>query len=181
MIGYLEGEVIARRPDWLILKVGGVGYKVYSVGFDGQIGQSLAIYTFDLVREDRRELYGFASLEALELFETMIEVNGVGPKLAAKILSNAAHDSVIEKILAGDVDFLTGIPGVGKKTAQKIILELKGVLVTESDEPNSVDEEAIDALVGLGYARRDVADVLRDVVAESTEDRIRAALKQLSR
>lgn len=180
MIGYLEGEVVVRRADWLILKVNSVGYKVFSVGFDAQIGQKLVVYTFDLVREDRRELYGFASLEALELFETMIEVNGVGPKLAAKILSNAGHDSVIERILAGDVDFLTGIPGVGKKTAQKIILELKGVLVTDCED-SVTDEEAIDALVGLGYARRDVTDVLREIEAESTEDRIRAALKCLSR
>lgn len=180
MIGYLEGEVVVRRADWLILRVNGVGYKVYSVGFDAQIEQKLVLYIFDLVREDRRELYGFSSLEALELFETMIEVNGVGPKLAAKILSNAGHDSVIEKILAGDVDFLTGIPGVGKKTAQKIILELKGVLVTDSED-SVTDEEAVEALIGLGYTRRDVLEVLRDLEAESTEDRIRAALKCLSR
>lgn len=180
MIGSLAGEVMAARPDWFILKVAGVGYKVFPVGLEVAPGHELEIYIFDLVREDRRELYGFSTIENLELFETMIEVNGVGPKLAAKILSSVPAEQVIEKILSGDLDFLTNIPGVGKKTAQKIILELKGVLVTGGEQVEP-DGEAVDALVGLGYSRRDVSEVLRGLEAGSTEEKIRAALKQLSR
>ena len=180
MIAYLEGTVRSVRPDAIILQVGGVGYAVFCVGFEAKIGDTLTLHTHHVIREDRQELYGFSDEDVKELFEAMIEVNGVGPKLAQKILSHTSANTVRQNILTENVDFLIHIPGVGKKTAQKIILELKGVLVTPTEEKPAVDDEAVEALVNLGYHKKDIIEVLGLLDADTTEERIRSALRALS-
>lgn len=180
MIAYLEGVVRSASPEAVILQVGGVGYRVFCVGFEARPGDALTLHTHHVIREDRQELYGFSDPDAKDLFEAMIEVNGVGPKLAQKILNRAPAESVRQHILTENVDFLINMPGVGKKTAQKIILEMKGVLVTPTDEKPMVDEEAVQALTNLGYNKKDIIEVLALLDAETTEERIRAALRALS-
>lgn len=180
MIAYLEGDVIHAEDAWLVLKVGGIGYKVFPVGFRALKGEELALHIFDFIREDRRELYGFEHIGLLELFERLIDISGVGPRLAQKILASGDVESLQKNIIAGDIGFLTSISGVGKKTAQKIILELKGVLVAiETGQP--ADQDTLDALISLGYKRSDVADVVAHLSAETPEGRIREALRLLSK
>jgi len=117
---------------------------------------------------------------ALELFWKLIAVSGVGPKVGQKILTADEVENVKERIMAGDLNFLTGIPGVGKKTAQKIMLELKGALAEEVPSP-ALDEDAVEALVSLGIKRSQAQDILSLVDAESTDERIRAALKMIGK
>lgn len=163
--------------DWVLLRVGDVGYRVFLVGFNALNEEQLDLFIYDHVREDRRELYGFKDEQMMTLFERLIDISGVGTKLAQKILSVGSSEEISSKIVAGDLTFLTSISGVGKKTAQKIILELKGVLVQE--EVSTTDEDAVAALMSLGYSRQDALSVLDHVEAGSTEERIRKALNAL--
>ncbi|MFH1631806.1 MAG: Holliday junction branch migration protein RuvA [bacterium] len=179
MIAYLNGIVRSATPGKLILLVGGVGYEVYSVGFDAIVEDALELYIHDYVREDRRELYGFTDTGMKELFEKLIDISGVGTKLAQKILSVGSRDEIADRILKGDLGFLTSISGVGTKTAQKIILELKGVLVQEEDQIE--DTDTLEALMSLGYSRKDCVHIIREVTGDTVEDRIRAALKMLGK
>ena len=177
MIGYLEGSVKSANQQRLILLTSGVGYEIFIVGFDAQLGERLELYIYDHVREDRRELFGFKSEGIKQLFERLIDVSGVGTRLAQKILNSGKHEEIIERIIAGDLDYLTTIPGVGKKTGQKIILELKGVLVSGD---TVADGDTLEALMSLGYSRQDCLPVLKQITGETIEERVRSALRLLS-
>lgn len=179
MIAYLEGIVRQVDQDHIVVLVGGLGYKVYYIGFTPEIGEGLEIHIFDYIREDRRELFGFQDTQMMKLFEKLIDISGVGPKLAQKILRAGSSEQLHQHILDGDIEFLTTVPGVGKKTAQKIILELKGVLV-QDQKVTSEDMDTIEALVSLGYQRRDAVAIIKHLTAESPEDRIREALRLFS-
>lgn len=185
MIGSLRGRVIEKGPTWLLLEVGGVGYRVLvSPGVLAQIsgdGETF-MYIHDHVREDSRDLYGFFTLQDLSLFERLIGISGIGPKVGATILSIGSADRVRDGIMRGDIDVLTSVPGVGKKTAQKIVLELKGQLVEEAQDGTG-DHEVIEALKSLGYPVQEAREALKHVSIELTDtsDRIREALKNLSK
>ncbi len=179
MIAYLEGVVRSVDQNTIVVVTGGVGYRVFYIGFTPELGEEIAIHIHDYIREDRHELFGFTDVGMLKLFEKLIDISGVGPKLAQKILRAESSEELHRHILSGDVEFLTTVPGVGKKTAQKIILELKGVLVQEQDE-SPADSDTVDALVSLGYQRRDAVGIIKHLTAESPEDRIREALKYFS-
>jgi len=179
MIAYLEGRVINVDLDAMVVLAGGVGYRVYYIGFSPENGDNVSVHIHDYIREDRHELFGFTDIGLLKLFEKLIDISGVGPKLAQKILRAGSSEELHRHILGGDIDFLTAISGVGKKTAQKIKLELKGVLVQEQ-ESSPEDSDTIDALVSLGYQRRDAVAIIKHLTAESPEDRIREALKYFS-
>lgn len=177
MMVLLLGEVLYHGVGFVIVVNGGVGYKVIlpedaAHGLHGVV----TVYTHEVMRENERELFGFLSIGALELFWKLIGVSGVGPRTAQKIIFAHEIEKVKERIMAGDLAFLTSVPGIGKKTAQKIILELKGVL---AQEPESAvfDTDAVDALVGLGYARKDAEKMLSSVEGQTTEERIRLALR----
>lgn len=180
MIGMLTGEVKYANQNSFIIEINGIGYSVFSVGIRTVVGQNITVWIHDLVREDRRELYGFQDLETKDLFEQMIDINGVGHKLAQKILDSHSADDLKKHIIAGDLAFLTSLSGVGKKTAQKIILELKGVIVTENED-QFIDDEVVDALTSLGYRKQDLSPILKHLTEKSTESRIREALKLLSK
>lgn len=184
MIMRLQGTVLDGGLDWLLINVGGVGYRVgaaLSLSAKYQAGDEAVVWTHEVVRDDTRQLFGFESREALELFWKLIGVNGVGPKVAQKILGTSTPDAIKKHVMDGSVEFLTRVPGVGKKTAQKIVLELKGSLVLDDEETGemtSVDEDLIDALTSLGYATNEakkMADKL-PVGLESIEDKIKAVL-----
>ncbi len=182
MISMLTGTIVHHGIGFLILRVAGVGYRLtlpesIAHGLSGEI----TLYTHHVTRDDGPELFGFTTMAGLELCAKLCDVNGVGPKIAQKIVyGGRSIEEVIEKVTKGDVEFLSGIPGVGKKTAQKIILELQGKLV---DGPGPrVDEEAMNALMGLGYTKLQAESALSDLgEVGGTEEKIRAALKTLGR
>ncbi|MBU4315106.1 Holliday junction branch migration protein RuvA [Patescibacteria group bacterium] len=179
MIAYLEGIIRAVSLDNCVVQVGGVGYRVNFMGCNPQVGEQVCWEIYDHVREDRHELFGAPDKHAIDLFEKLIDINGVGPRLAQKILLSAGPAQVHDRILNEDLAFLTSISGVGKKTAQKIILELKGVLVREEDQTVG-DVSTIEALVSLGYSRREAIEVAKGLPGETVEERIKQALKQFS-
>ncbi len=180
MMVKLSGVIDYYGDGFLIIENQGVGYRVIFPqevlrDFDG----STSIFIHEVIRDTERELFGFPTMEALELFWKLIGISGVGPKIAQKIVLLHSPQIVRRKIMEGDLVFLTDIPGIGKKTAQKIILELKGVIAQEPDESGQ-DIDAIDALIGLGYSRRQAQDALRGIDGNSTEDKIKNALKSIS-
>ena len=181
MLAYLKGTILHRGTGYVIVHLGDVGYKITmpeTVIFG--LPDSVVFYLHEVIRDDGRELFGFSSVPQLELFWKLISISGVGCKSAQKIVYSAQVDQVKAKIMAGDIVALTAVPGIGKKTAQKIILELKGALAEEPDVA-VLDLDAIEALVGLGYSRRDAELALSGLEDQATDDRIRSALKRLSR
>lgn len=180
MIARLEGVIIDLSADRLILDVNGVGYEIFPVGGIFELGATQAFWIYDHIREDRRDLYGFEEKQAKALFLAVTSVSGIGAKLAQGMLSAHTPEEITKRILDGDLAFLTSLPGIGKKTAQKLILELKGVLVDDDDAPAAVNSEALDALVGLGYAKKEAMMALDGQKGDSVEDLIKAALKSLS-
>lgn len=185
MIGSLRGRVLEVHASFLLLETGGVGYAVKaSSGLLSTVkaGEDRFFYVHDHVREDARDLYGFASWSEQEFFEKLLGISGVGPKVALTLMSAGPIGQVKAAVMQGDLALLTSVPGVGKKTAQKIILELKGLLV-EAEEAVPGDSEVVEALVTLGYPAQQAREALKQVPAAvaGIPDRIREALKYLGR
>lgn len=181
MMAYIQGRILYHGVGYVIVENGGIGYKITVPESSAhQIQDPATLYLYEVQRDDGRELFGFLSFAQLELFWKLITISGVGPKSGQKIVFSDAVEHVKAKIMNGDLAALTDVPGIGKKTAQKIILELKGVLVEEPDVIR-LDRDAVEALVGLGYSRRDAEAALSGIEEGDTEARIRVALKRLSR
>jgi len=181
MIVKLSGNVTYHGVGFVIVECGGIGYRV-NVPEDAAHGlrDQVTLFTHQVIREDAHELFGFLTMDALELFWKLISISGVGPKSAQKIVFAAEVATVKGKIMQGDVGFLTDVPGIGKKTAQKIILEMKGALV--EDAPGAaLDADAVDALASIGYPRREAEEALARVEGDTTEERVRAALRLLGK
>lgn len=184
MIGSLRGKIVGIRSGSFLLEVGGVGYLVRCSGgslskFKVQTEQMF--YIHDHLREDSHDLFGFETLDEQDLFEQLLTVSGVGPKVALTILSAGDLDTVRRAVMQGDLNFLTSISGVGKKTAQKIILDLKGQIV-EQDQESSQDKEALEALVSLGYSRYQAREALKGIpLSNDISSRIREALRILAK
>jgi Holliday junction DNA helicase RuvA len=184
LIAYLEGKLVEKGPTRLILEVNGVGYlldiPVSTYSNLGETGQTVKVLTCQQVREDSLKLYGFSTKPEKELFELLINVNGVGPKLALSILSCIPVGEFQRSVLQENLDALTAISGVGKKTAQRLIVELKeklskvdlGERMELREEEMGVapaHEEAILALVSLGYTKPDAKKALEAVLRETKE------------
>ena len=184
MIAYLEGKLIEKNPTLLILEVNGVGYAVNipvsTYGSLVETGQMVKILTYQHVREDELKLYGFSTKPEKELFELLIGVNGVGPRMALSILSCISVQEFQRSVLQEDLDVLTAISGVGKKKAQRLIVELKEKLgkvdlgerkdlrEEEAILTPAVDEAAL-ALISLGYTKVDARRALDKVTEETKE------------
>ncbi len=184
MIGSLRGTILDVQVGACLLEVQSIGYEVrvsIPTLSSLRIGTEVFFYIHDHLREDAHDLYGFLTKGERELFEQLLGVSGVGPKVGLLILSAGTPNTVREAIMQGNLGFLTSLSGVGTKTAQKIILELKGQLVDEAGV-GSEDGEVLQALVGLGYSANQVREALRSMPAEVTEmsERIRTALKFLA-
>jgi holliday junction DNA helicase RuvA len=196
MIAHLRGKLLAKRPNQAIVETGGVGYDVtVSVptfldlpGVGGEVG--LHVHTH--VREDQIALYGFLGLAEKHLFEKLITVSGIGPKLAITILSGMAADEMVGAIRSNDVARLTRIPGIGKKTAERMVLELRDKLPAQgTEEPqaapamNAAEEDVLSALMNLGYQRataeRALTAVTKNGKGGGFEIMFREALGVLSR
>lgn len=184
MIGSLRGTVIEISATDVLLEVAGVGYRVIAASgtLSGlRADEPAFLYIHDHVREDAHDLYGFATREERLLFERLIGVSGVGPKVGLAILSLGSADAVKRAIMSGDLGALTSISGVGTKIAQKVILELKGQLVEVGDAIGP-DREVIDALVSLGYSSSQAKEAIKGIPQDVTDvsERVREALKRLS-
>ena len=191
MISYLEGKILDKNEKFFVINVGGVGYKVFShAGILEKIpanGQNVSIWTHLYVREDALDLYGFLNLEELDFFEDLISISGIGPKSALGILEVAPVISLKQAIVSEDETFFTKVSGVGKKTAQRLILELKTRLSKKFTPEKGSDSEqmgeALEALVALGYNQRDVRKILQEIPKDvkGVEAKVKAALKILGR
>lgn len=189
MIATLHGKIQARTEDALIVNVGGVGFRVRvptnTLANLGAVGSEVQLFTHLHVREDEISLYGFATEDERNLFETLLTVSGIGPKVGLGILSAAPADTLRIAIAQGNVDMLTAIPGIGKKTAQRLILELKGKIdvsgLGEVSELTPLDKDVIDALINLGYSAAEATRAARAVPSnvQTLEERVRVALQHL--
>lgn len=191
MIAYIEGEVILRKEGFIIVRTGGVGYKVFVLPRLDVSGERIALFTHLAVREDAQTLFGFGSHEEMELFEILIGVSGVGPKAGLGILSIADPGTIKLAIAKEDAGILTRVSGIGKKTAERVILELKNkfsfadvsAVGLSLDEREIMDQQdVIEALEGLGYGQAEARKALAKLPREkSLEEKIRLALKELGR
>jgi holliday junction DNA helicase RuvA len=187
MIGFLSGEILKANDKFIILNVSGVGYKVFCDTKNFNVNSNLAnlkkvnLHIHTVVREDALELFGFEKEEELALFEKLIGISGIGPRSALLIVGKGTIDSLSEAINTGDLGYLTAVSGIGKKTAEKIILELRGALSDLTFQ--NVDSEAIDALKALGYSERDAQSTVKslDMKGATTEEKIKKALKYLGK
>ncbi len=187
MISHLRGQILMRGDDFVVIDVGGVGFRVRvpasTLSVLGDSGANAEVFTHLHVREDDLSLFGFATEDELKLFEMLLTVSGIGPKAALGILSAAPPNTVRSAIDQNNLDLLTEIPGIGKKTAQRLVLELKGKVEVgeELQEISPLDQEVVAALVNLGYSAAEAQRAARAVPssAKAVEDRIRAALRYL--
>ena len=199
MFAYIKGSLEIKANNYVVIDVSGIGYKVFMSGSNidkiGDIGNNVKVYTHYYVREDNISLYGFLTDEELRMFELLISVSGIGAKSAIAMLSEIAPTDFALSVISNDVTKLTKIQGIGAKTAQRIILELKDKLKTEqaiekqdtkiqkviAEETNY--EEAISALQILGYNKKEIEKTLEklDLTGLLVEDIIRKALGVLGR
>jgi Holliday junction DNA helicase RuvA len=192
MIATLEGILEYRGNDSIIINVGGVGFRVYvpssTLSQLGAVKGKVSLYTHLHVREDNISLYGFASSEELALFKNLISVSGIGSKLALALLSALNPEQLVMAITSGDIDLLSQTPGIGKKIASRLVVELRGKLEKEWKEvalplaPESAD--VISALTGLGYSVAEATKAiskLPDSEGLSLEEKIKMALQQMTR
>ena len=190
MIAFLTGRLAAKTASYALLDVGGVGFRLLmstrSLAALPAEGDSVTVHTYLIVREDELTLYGFESEEERELFELLISISGVGPKVALAVLSSLQADALRSAVAREDVALISTVPGVGKKTASRLILELKDKL----DMPDLgrgtaassqlAATEARDALLGMGFSPAEAAIALRDAdPTASAEQLLKAALKAL--
>lgn len=191
MIATLTGQVAEKIADIVVLDVGGVGYGLLMTGEDyGRLGTGATakVYIYEHIREQSHDLFGFLTLDTKQLFEQLLGVNGVGPKMALNVLSVGAANDVRAAIASGDVKFIQQAQGVGKRVAERIVVDLKDKVGLEGVELASTGllqsdallrkDDAVEALVSLGFSAQDAATALVNVPADiPLEDRIKLALK----
>jgi holliday junction DNA helicase RuvA len=186
MIGTLSGNVAHKDLHMLIVDVGGVGYKVSTTtetALDALTGNPIRLWTYLAVRENALDLFGFKDKETLDAFELLITISGIGPKTALGILNVASVEMLRQAVGENDTSYLTRVGGIGKKNAEKIVLELQGKLTPLDAGINFKTEgDALEALVSLGYGERDAREALKKVPKDTTDtsDRVKQALKILA-
>ncbi|MDP3999474.1 MAG: Holliday junction branch migration protein RuvA [bacterium] len=189
MIYSLKGKLIAKRENFFVVEVGGVAFKVFSsanvLKSLQQIGAEVNVFTYLHVREDALELFGFLNPDELRMFELLNSISGIGPKSALGILSVDKMENLKAAIVEGRPELLTKASGVGQKTAERVILELRGKLKQEGAKElvgmMESDGDIVEALAGLGYTKNQAKQAVSKVGAKitKTEDRIKEALKIL--
>lgn len=186
MIGSLNGKVTQKGSNYIILEVAGVGYKVFLTPIllaPLKVGQDLSLVIHTYVREDQLTLYGFSTLPELEFFELLLTVSGVGPKSGLGIMSLASLEMIKSAIVSEDPSVFTKVSGIGRKTAERVIVELKGKLKDEASAAPVAREhsDAMDALVALGYSQQEARDALKLVPKDvaDLQTKIKLALKGL--
>ena len=203
MLAYIKGILEIKTKGYIVVEAGGLGYKIFmpesTIANTGNIGDKVQIYTFMRVREDDVSLYGFLTNEELRMFELLLSVSGIGAKGALGILSNITPSQFALAVISNDVAILKKVPGIGPKTAQREILELKDKLnkeqeitIAEGEETSNIEKvikedekvsEAISALQVLGYSKREIVEALQtiEVTSLSVEDIIKKGLANLAK
>ncbi|MCM0582881.1 Holliday junction branch migration protein RuvA [Weissella diestrammenae] len=196
MYEYLKGVITTIAPKFIVLDVSGIGYRVVvSNPYSFVIGQTEQVFIEQIVRQDDITLYGFKKSDEKVLFQKLLDVSGIGPKSALAILVNADHSGLIKAIINGDVAYLVKFPGIGKKTAQQIVLDLQNNIaklpfdLTGIDEPivapkedNLALSDALEALQALGYGQREVEKIEKKLIGQpdlTTAEYVSAGLKLL--
>ena len=186
MINYLNGKVKLIKANFLVLDVSGVGFRItISPELSIKENENVELFVHEHIKEDADDFYGFKSWEELELFEKLISVNGVGPKAGMAIMSSAKPEKIINSIVSDDLSFFTGISGIGKKVAAKIILDLKSKLsgldgsniIYAGEESNDI----LDALISLGYKKSELSRIVSSIPSDKLTDqeKIRWCLREL--
>lgn len=201
MISYLRGELVAVEEDKVILDVNGVGFGIYmpaqSMNLLPPLGEEVRLHTYMNVREDAMQLFGFLTKDDLKVFKLVIGVSGIGPKGGLSILSQLSPDDLRFAVMAGDAKAIAAAQGIGKKTAEKLIIELKDKLSIEdvlnkavesetviaaANASNEIQAEAVQALVALGYSSTDAMKAVKKVATNentTVEDVLKQALKNM--
>lgn len=185
MIAYIKGVIEDIGNDYIIVELMGIGIKLMApfstIRGLPPIGSIIKLHTHLHVKEDGFQIYGFRTMEELYLFEKLLTISGVGPKAALSILSNIPIDKFINAINVGDYKAIEAAPGIGRKTAERIILELKDKLSQALINGNCqyVSDDAVDALISLGYTRSEAISALSGISCDNVEDAVRQALKKL--
>ena len=191
MIAWLSGTLMAKQPPWIVLDVQGVGYEIeapVSAFFNlPAVGEPCQLHTHMVVREDAQLLFGFSEVRQRDVFRVLIKMTGVGPKVALAVLSTLSIDELAQCAVNQDAATLTRVPGIGQKTALRMLVELKDRLEKDLDESvavtpsSSAINDAISALEGLGYKHNEASKTVRNLdPGLSSEDLIRQALRVLS-
>ncbi|MBE5939897.1 MAG: Holliday junction branch migration protein RuvA [Lachnospiraceae bacterium] len=199
MIGFIKGYIDDIGENSLLVECGGMGYNIFVPGtvFDSncKIGREIKLYTYMSVREDAIQLYGFLTKEELAVYKMLIGVNGIGPKAGISILSTLSPNDLRYAVISDDVKAITAVPGIGSKTAQKVILELKDKLNLEdvfesevstnkltSSSADNVQNETVQALVALGYSQSEALKAIRSIEIDNddtAETLLKKSLKKL--
>ncbi|MEX0672599.1 MAG: Holliday junction branch migration protein RuvA [Candidatus Paceibacterota bacterium] len=187
MIRVLTGTVISQNANSLVIDTGGVGYVVYcpsDIALNTAHSEHITLWTHLAVRENSLDLYGFTSEENVQLFELLLTVSGIGPKSALGILNVADANALKNAVAAGDTSHLVKVSGIGKKNAEKIVLELRGKLEAVDEEAGTyrdTDSETFEALTSLGYSASEARDAVRNLPTDITDtgERIKEALKNM--
>ena len=188
MIASLSGTVRHKDLNSIVVDVSGVGYKLAvptDVALEAIPSQNIFLWTYLAVRETSLDLFGFLDRETLELFQLLITISGIGPKTALGILNVASPATLRQAVATGDTSYLTRVSGIGKKNAEKIVLELKDKLKVSSEDigvDGKHEGDALEALVSLGYNERDAREALKKVSKDivGASDRVKQALRVLS-
>ncbi|MFA6304597.1 MAG: Holliday junction branch migration protein RuvA [Patescibacteria group bacterium] len=193
MISYLKGTIFVKKSKYLILLVNNIGYEVFASEKTLSLlneSAEVSLYIHHHISETSQDLYGFINQPELEMFKNLISISGVGPKSALGVMASASVEDIIQAILSEDPALLRTVSGIGPKTAERIVVELKSKIGKLGKEMNIQDAsvaprdiETIEALIGLGYSRKEVMEVIRQVSAEITDTsgRIKGALKLLAK
>ena len=194
MYEYLKGTITAILPSYIVIDIQGIGYRVLVANpYAFSLNDTMTVYVEQIIRDNEQALYGFSTKEDKDLFQKLLNVSGIGPKSALAILANSDHTGLINAIMQNDISFLTKFPGIGKKTAQQIVLDLQNKLAdltlsVEHNDPlpadgeNSALVDALLALEALGYAKKDTKRVEKELTKQtnlSTAEYVSAGLKLL--
>jgi Holliday junction DNA helicase RuvA len=188
MIASVRGTVVARRPDAVVVECGGVGYRLavsaHTLQKVPSVGEKAFLHTHLIMRDDAMQLYGFATEDERDLFLLLLGVQGVGPKVALAVLSGGTTGELLNAIAAGDAKRFQAVPGIGKRTAERVIVELRekvgergegeGIVVSRADDPRTFAREA---LLGLGFTLQEAERLLAGAAGESAEELIEGALR----
>ncbi|MGB9709976.1 MAG: Holliday junction branch migration protein RuvA [Thermodesulfovibrio sp.] len=182
MLDFIKGKAVTVKPDRVVIQTGGLGYSVkipVRIARYINTGEEIQIYTSLILKEELVEIYGFLDSSERDLFQELIKISGIGPKMAINILSTYDKETLYKTIEQQDIKSLSKIPGIGKKTAQRIFLELKGVLPSLTYEKDQKYEDVLSALVNLGYKRLQAKEVL-DKIYDNEKDEATIIRESLS-